>query len=97
MTAPFQTTFDELKTLGLVLRQTPGEYRVNFRHGSEATEYITDDLQDALARGREMAAQQPSFAPPLGPVGPRSSRRGKMYRHNRKIAARAHSSAIDKE
>jgi hypothetical protein len=62
---------------------------VNFRHGAEATEYLTDDLESALVQGRVMAAQPPPPAqPPLGPTGPRSSRRGMMYRHNRKIASR---------
>jgi len=89
MTIPaFQTAFDELKTLGLVLRREPGEYRVNFPHGTEATEYITDDLQDALSRGREMAeCPPPRELPPLGPMG-RRTRRGDMYKHNRSVAAR---------
>jgi hypothetical protein len=86
---PFQTAFDELKALGLVLRQEPGQYRVNFRNGTARTEYMTDDLRDAVTQGREMAAHPPPPSdPPLGPTGPRSSRRGLMYRHNRKDAAR---------
>jgi hypothetical protein len=86
--APFQTACHELKAIGIVLRKEPGLYRVNFRNGPAATEYVTDNLQDAIARGRDMAAQAPApTAPPLGPMGPRS-RRGIMYRHNRKIAAR---------
>jgi hypothetical protein len=86
---PFQIACDELKALGLVLQQAPGHYRVNFRNGTEATEYLTDDLQAAIERGREMAAQPaPAQAPPLGPTGPRSSRRAFMYRHNKRIAAR---------
>jgi hypothetical protein len=84
----FQAAFDELKALGLLLRQAPGEYRVNFPRGSAETEYITDDLQDALDRGREMA-EEPRPVPevPLGPMG-RRTRRGDMYRHNRTVAAR---------
>jgi hypothetical protein len=75
--------------LGLVLKQTPGEYRVNYHSGTPATEYRTDDLQDALQHGREMAAQAPAAEPPpLGPTGPRGLRRHLMYRHNKKIAAR---------
>lgn len=85
----FQTASDELRALGLVLQKAPGQYRVNFRQGTETTEYLTDDLETALAQGRKMAAQPPPPAePPLGPTGPRRSNRGKMYRHNRKIAAR---------
>ena len=88
-TTPFQIACAELKALGLVLQQTPGQYRVNFRDGNTATAYTTDDLQSAVARGREMAATPPEPSePPLGPTGPRSTRRRFMYRHNRKIAAR---------
>ena len=88
-TTPFQAAFDELKALGLILWQEPGQYRVNFRDGTALTEYMTDDLRDAIEQGRKMAAQGPPITePPLGPTGPRSTRRGVMYRHNRKLAAR---------
>lgn len=84
----FQTVSDELKRLGLTLRREPGEYRVNFRDGTAAAEYITDDLQDALKRGREMARRPPAPAElPLGPLG-RRTRKGHIYKHNRKLAAR---------
>jgi len=90
-TTPFQTASDELKALGLLLERAPGQYRVNFRNGTAATEYTTDDLHAAVMRGREMAAHPPAPSePPLGPTGRRFSRRGFMYRHNRKIAARRH-------
>jgi hypothetical protein len=86
---PFQAAFDELKALGLILSQEPGQYRVNFRNGTAGTEYTTDDLRAAVTQGREMAAQGPPRTElPLGPTGPRSTRRGFMYRHNRKLAAR---------
>lgn len=86
---PFQAAFDELKALGLVLCEEPGQYRVNFRNGTARTEYRTDDLQAAVAQGRKMATQPPPpTEPPLGPTGPRSTRRGFMYQHNRKLAAR---------
>jgi hypothetical protein len=91
MSTPFQMAFDEVKALGLVLHQGRGEYCVNFLHGTRATEYITDDLQDALSQARLMALLPAPAAPepPLGPTGSRSaSRRGFIYRHNRKIAAR---------
>ena len=36
--------------LGLTLRQVrSGDYRVNFRDGSEATAYYTDNLEDATS------------------------------------------------
>ncbi len=88
-TTPYQKAFDELRKLGLVLQQAPGHYRVNFRNGTIATEYQTEDLQDALQQGRVMAAQPPPLPdPPLGPTGPRSRRKAFMYAHNRRDAAR---------
>lgn len=52
----FQIACDKLTEPGLVLKQAPGEYRVNFHDGTPAAEYTTDDLQDAVQHGREMAA-----------------------------------------
>jgi hypothetical protein len=85
---PFQSARDELKKLGVELHRAPGEYRVNFPNGARETDYITDDLQDALTRGREMAEHPPPpEPPPLGPMG-RRSRRGDMFKHNKSVAAR---------
>jgi len=72
-----------LRSRGIVLRQLPGEYSVNFRNGSIATEYRTDELADALAHGLAMG-EAPAPLPPLGPMGKGMN----MYRHNRKIAAK---------
>ena len=97
-TTPFQIASAELRALGLVLQQAPGHYRVNFRNGRAETAYTTDDLQSAVTRGREMAASPPqSPEPPLGPTGPRSTRRGFMYRHNRNIAARRRRQSVTGE
>jgi hypothetical protein len=51
-------------------------YRVNYRHGTPTTEFVTDDLNEGLARGREMAtpAGKPTD-PPLGPTGRSRSQR----------------------
>ncbi len=86
----FQAAAADLRQLGLVIESHPGEYRVNYRHGDEATAYYTDDLTDALATGFVMAQQAPPEPPlpPLGPTGRRQSRRGLMLIHNRKLAAR---------
>jgi hypothetical protein len=46
--SPFQIACDELAEPGLVLKQAPGKYRVNFRDGTPATEYTTEDPQDAV-------------------------------------------------
>jgi hypothetical protein len=88
-TTPFQTACEKLKALGLVLQQAPGHYLVNFRNGTTDTEYQTENLDDALQRGKEMAAQpSPAREPPLGPTGPRSKTRAFMYSHNKRVAAR---------
>jgi len=49
-----------LRALGVTLRRTGygPELRVNFRGGREATACYTDDLDDALGTGREMARQR---------------------------------------
>lgn len=43
-----------LRRIGLVLTKRDGEYRVNFKGGSEETSYYTDDLNDAFRTGRAM-------------------------------------------
>ena len=45
-----------LRPLGVVLSKKDGEYKVNFRGGREGTAYYTDDINDAVATGRHMAA-----------------------------------------
>jgi hypothetical protein len=88
MSSAFKDAFDELKALGIVLTQAPGEYRVNLALGARTGDYVTETLQDALNHGRRMAERSPATRlPPLGPTGKRSTRRGDMYRHNRKLAA----------
>lgn len=49
-----------LRALGVTLRRIGygPELRVNFRGGREATACYTDDLDDALGTGREMARQR---------------------------------------
>jgi hypothetical protein len=45
--------------LGLTLRQVrSGNYRVNFRDGSETTAYYTDSLEDAVNTAVEMARKR---------------------------------------
>lgn len=44
-----------LRAIGVTMRKTEyGEYRVNFRGGTEATACYTDDLRDALDTGIAM-------------------------------------------
>jgi hypothetical protein len=78
---------EKLKACGMQIVTQPGEYRVNYCGGREATAYFTDDLADALRTGKIMA-QTPPPPPelPLGPIGRRNSRRGLIMKHNRRIA-----------
>lgn len=88
-TTPFDIAFNELRKLGLVLQQAPGHYRVNYRHGTTATEYQTEDLFDALEQGRAMALNPPPRPePPPGPTKARSRRRAFMLAHNNRFEAR---------
>jgi len=94
---PFQTAADQLWALGQTLRQVPGGYIVNFRNGGASTEYQTEDLGDAVSHARAVAADAPAPSlPPLGPTGSRPTRRGQMYKHNRKLAARRRRQAAEK-
>ena len=47
----------ELRALGLTLEALPGEYCINFQNGSDKTAYFADDLDQAPALGREIAAE----------------------------------------
>jgi hypothetical protein len=86
---PFQAAADQVYTLGQTLRRVPGGYVVNFRNSGASTEYQTEDLADALGHARAVAAHAPQPPlPPLGPTGSQTTRRGQMYKHNRKLAAR---------
>jgi hypothetical protein len=55
----------ELRRLDIVITHVDDEYRVNFRGGSEATAYYTNDLQDAFDTGRAM--RRMFQIPPLPP------------------------------
>jgi len=56
------TVKEATKTLqqhGVALKRTEfNEFRVNFKHGTEATAYYTDDLIDAVNTGIDMATRK---------------------------------------
>jgi hypothetical protein len=88
---------DELRAHGILITCVAGEWRVNFR-GSDATAYVTDDLQDAFDRGRAMAlAGRPPAAEPVKhehttwrrPRTAKASRRAFIRAHNRRMRGRA--------
>jgi len=49
-----KTAKEICKQYGCTLRHDNGEYRVNFRNGSEATAYYTNDIEDACFTARAM-------------------------------------------
>ena len=84
----FKDAAEQLRARGLTLRVAPGEFVVNYDKGTPITEYRTDDLADALEHGLQMGEAKRNL-PPLGPIGKgKMSSRARMYRHNRKLAAK---------
>ena len=91
----------ELAAHGVRLTARPGEYCVNFRNGSEATAYVTDDLTDAIEHGRTLAraARQSADTVPARPacakrrrrppaMTPKARRHRMIRRHNQRLCAR---------
>jgi hypothetical protein len=98
----FELAARELRLLGITLTRLPGEYRVNFRAGPDATALMVETLDQALELGRVMAAEAP--APP-GPahgkrgrrplrMTPKAIRRRMIRAHNRRIHALALKKAL---
>ena len=72
---------DALRAQGISLNSRADGYRVNLiKDGTTQTEYVTDDLIDALVTGLQMAEQPP--APPKVRRGRRSVWRGYILRYN---------------
>jgi hypothetical protein len=53
-----------LRALGITLARLPGEYRVNYRNGQDATARMVETLDEALKLGRELAADARASARP---------------------------------
>ena len=84
---PFELAAGELRKLGLVLRRLPGEYRLNFPNGSDATAQTVETLDEALALGRSMAAGAPAAARPAhGKRRRRLPRTPKAYNRRLRLA-----------
>jgi len=90
---------DQLRAQGIVITSRAGEWCVNFHNGTEATAYVTDDLQDAFAHGRAMAAQAdkpPEREMPVcrvrqkwrRPKTAKAARRAFIRKHNRRMRGR---------
>jgi hypothetical protein len=89
---------DELRARGVLITNRGGEWGVNVRGGTQVTEYLTDDLQEAFDHGRAMAAEQMTSPAPVQPPAIRrkwrkpmsaSAQRRRMIRaHNHRMRAR---------
>ena len=53
----FKEVEQELREMGMTITRLANtdEYRVNYKHGREATAYYTDDLMDAALTGYAMS------------------------------------------
>ena len=93
------TIIDELRARGSLIACRGGEWCVNVRGGTEATAYVTDDLQDAFEHGRIMALttaaarETPAVRAPRRkgrrPKTAKAARRAFIKKHNRRRQARA--------
>jgi hypothetical protein len=72
--SPFEIAAAELRRLGLDLTRLPGEYRVNFQNGGDATAQLAETVDAALDLGRAMAAERAKASSTKG-QGPRRRRR----------------------
>jgi hypothetical protein len=87
----FEMVDAELTALGIDIRRLPGEYRVNVRGRSDRTAYLTEDLDDALAAGRAMAARNAARQVTARPAGsPRRRRNRKAAKQLRPRWVRGH-------
>ena len=89
---------DELRARGVLITNRGGDWCVNLQGGTQATEYLTDDLQDAFEHGRAMAASQtgapaPEKPPEIRrkwrrPMSAKAQRRRMIKAHNYRLRAR---------
>jgi hypothetical protein len=95
--SPFELAAAELRALGITLARLPGEYRVNFRNGSDATARMAETVDEALVLGRELAADAPASARPAHGkrrrrplcMTPKAVNRRRRLAHLRRMRARA--------
>ena len=84
--SPFEIAAAELRKLGITLARLPGEYRVNFQNGTDATAQTAETVDAALGLGRAMAAERAEAQTHSG--GPRRRRRPRRMTpkaHNKRL------------
>jgi hypothetical protein len=105
LSSRFELAVAELRKAGISLTIQPGTYAVNFiAVSTPATAYFSEDLDDAIEHGREMAAsalpgfiKRSSSAEGAKPrrlrrplkMTPKAIRRRMIRAHNRRMRARA--------
>jgi hypothetical protein len=78
---------EDLRTRGIRLTLQAGDYRLNYAVGGTAkSEYVTDDLHDALTVGYAMSGHLP--APPKAVCRRRRARKPYVVRANGEIRLR---------
>ena len=83
--SPFDLASAELRRLGITLTNLPGEYRVNFHHGADATARLAETLDEALELGRSLAAERPEPTRPTGGKRRRRLRRMTPKAYNKRM------------
>jgi len=93
--SPFELATFELRAIGITIARLPGEYRVNYRNGAEATARNAETLDEALAIGRDLAASAPAPARTRGKrrrrprrMTPKAFNKRRRLAHLRKMRAR---------
>jgi hypothetical protein len=96
ISSPILQIVDELRARGILITHSAGQWCVNFRGSSDATAYVTDDLQDAFEHGRAMALSgQPAASEPAKhphkhrPMSAKAQRRRMIRAHNYRVRGRA--------
>jgi hypothetical protein len=83
--SPFELAATELRALGITLARLPGEYRVDFHDGSNATARMAETLDEALELARSMAADAPAPVRPAHGKRRRRPRRMTPKAYNRRL------------
>jgi hypothetical protein len=95
--SPFDVAAAGLARLGITLRRLPGQYRVNYRNGRDATAQTADTLEEAItlglglvvARDQQQATRAKRVRRCFRPRTAKAYNRWLRKKHNRRLRARA--------